>query len=143
MPAERVAMRQVREIIRLKFSARVPTREIARRLGIAASTVRGTLGRLESAGLNWPAPLVSSLAAVEGFFQAGAGVTFAAALKAGISADMLVEWQDLSGNTHISDALLHNTGAATASSTALKVAISDMVQVTGVIETGANLHLVA
>ena len=31
MPAERVAMRQVREIIRLKFSARVPTREIARR----------------------------------------------------------------------------------------------------------------
>jgi len=54
MPAERVAMRQVREIIRLKFSARVPTREIARRLGIAASTVRGTLGRFESAGLNWP-----------------------------------------------------------------------------------------
>ena len=121
MPAERVAMRQVREIIRLKFSARVPTREIARRLGIAASTVRGTLGNgSESAGLNWPAPLVSSLAAVEGFFQAGAGVTFAAALKAGISADMLVEWQDLSGNTHISDALLHNTGAATASSTALQ-----------------------
>ena len=56
MPAERVAMRQVREIIRLKFSARVPTREIARRLGIAASTVRGTLGNgSESAGLNWPA----------------------------------------------------------------------------------------
>jgi len=49
-------MRQVREIIRLKFSARVPTREIARRLGIAASTVRGTLGRFESAGLNWPLP---------------------------------------------------------------------------------------
>ena len=43
-------MRQVREIIRLKFSARVPTREIARRLGIAASTVRGTLGRFDSAG---------------------------------------------------------------------------------------------
>ena len=56
MPAERVAMRQMREIIRLKFSARVPTREIARRLGIAASTVRGTLRRFESAGLNWPLP---------------------------------------------------------------------------------------
>ena len=39
MPAERVAMRQAREIIRLKFSACVPTREIARRLGVAASTV--------------------------------------------------------------------------------------------------------
>src|SRR5450631_110712 len=56
MPAERIAMRQVREIIRLKFSARMPAREIARRLGIAASTVRGTLRRFESAGLNWPLP---------------------------------------------------------------------------------------
>jgi hypothetical protein len=56
MPAERVAMRQVREIIHLKFSACVPTREIARRLGIAASTVRETLRRLESTGLNWPLP---------------------------------------------------------------------------------------
>ena len=43
MPAERVAMRRAREIIHLKFSACVPTREIARRLGIAASTVRETL----------------------------------------------------------------------------------------------------
>ena len=30
MPAERVSMRQAREIIRLKFSASLPTREIAR-----------------------------------------------------------------------------------------------------------------
>ena len=36
MPAERVAMHQAREIIHLKFSACVPTREIAWRLGIAA-----------------------------------------------------------------------------------------------------------
>ena len=56
MPAERVAMRRAREIIHLKFSACVPTREIAWRLGIAASTVRETLRRLESAGLNWPLP---------------------------------------------------------------------------------------
>src|SRR5580700_11322614 len=49
-------MRQAREIIHLKFSACVPTREIARRLGIAASTVRETLRRLESTGLNWPLP---------------------------------------------------------------------------------------
>jgi len=45
MPAERVAMRQAREIIRLKFSADVATREIARRLGLAPSTVRETLKR--------------------------------------------------------------------------------------------------
>jgi hypothetical protein len=47
-------MRQVREIIRLKLSASIPTREIARRLGVAASTVRETLRRLEGAGLGWP-----------------------------------------------------------------------------------------
>ena len=54
MPAERVPMRQAREIIRLKFSAGVATREIARRLGLAPSTVRETLSRLTSAGLSWP-----------------------------------------------------------------------------------------
>jgi transposase len=54
MPAERVAMRHVREILRLKFSSRMSGREIARRLGIAASTVRETLRRFEAAGLNWP-----------------------------------------------------------------------------------------
>lgn len=50
MPAERVAMRQAREIIRLKFSASVPTRDLARRLGLAASTARETLKRFENAG---------------------------------------------------------------------------------------------
>jgi len=56
MPADRVSMRQAREIIRLKFSTSLPTREIARRLGLAPSTVRETLSRLESAGLCWPLP---------------------------------------------------------------------------------------
>ena len=56
MPAERVAMRQAREIIRLKFSGSLTMREIARRLGLAPSTVRETLKRLESAGLIWPLP---------------------------------------------------------------------------------------
>ena len=56
MPAERVAMRQAREIARLKFLAGVPTRAIARRLGVAASTVRETLRRFEGAGLGWPLP---------------------------------------------------------------------------------------
>src|SRR6202020_496903 len=54
MPAERVPMRQAREIIRLKFSAGVATREIARRVGLAPSTVRETLSRVSSAGLSWP-----------------------------------------------------------------------------------------
>ena len=65
MPAERVAMRQAREIIRLKFSADVATREIARRVGLAPSTVRETLKRIESAGLVWPLPNEMSDAALE------------------------------------------------------------------------------
>jgi transposase len=56
MPAERVAMRRVREIIRLKHSAGMATREIARRIGTSASTVRETLKRFEAAGLTWPLP---------------------------------------------------------------------------------------
>ena len=56
MPAERIAMRHVREIIRLKFSVSVPTRDIARRLGLAPSTVRETLKRFEGSGLSWPLP---------------------------------------------------------------------------------------
>ena len=49
-------MRHVREIIQLEVSAGISTREIARRLGMAASTVRETLRRFEGAGLAWPLP---------------------------------------------------------------------------------------
>jgi len=54
MPAERVPMRQVREILRLTFSGDVAGREIARRLGIAPSTVRAVVERFRSSGLSWP-----------------------------------------------------------------------------------------
>ena len=55
MPAERIGMRDAREIIRLKSSS-VSTHEIARRLGLARSTVRETLKRVDGAGLSWPLP---------------------------------------------------------------------------------------
>ena len=47
-------MRQVREALHLKLVAGAPTREIARRLGVAPSTVRETLKRFAAAGLAWP-----------------------------------------------------------------------------------------
>ena len=50
MPAERTSMRQVREVLRLKFVGGVPTREIARRIGVAPSTVRATIKRFQAAG---------------------------------------------------------------------------------------------
>jgi DNA-binding CsgD family transcriptional regulator len=46
MSAERIGMRDAREIIRLKFSG-LSTHEIARRLGMARSTVRETLKRAD------------------------------------------------------------------------------------------------
>jgi hypothetical protein len=52
MPAERTTMRQVREVLRLKFVGGVPTREIARRIGVAASTARTTIR--DTAQCRWP-----------------------------------------------------------------------------------------
>ena len=56
MPAERIAMRLVREILRLITAEQLSVREAARRTGKAPSTVRATLGRCRAAGLSWPLP---------------------------------------------------------------------------------------
>ena len=48
-------MRDAREVLRLK-AASVSTHEIARRLGLARSTVRETVKRAQTAGLAWPLP---------------------------------------------------------------------------------------
>ena len=64
MPAERIAMRQVREVLRLK-AVGVSGHEIARRVGVAPSTVRLTLKRLAAVGLSWPLPADLSNAALE------------------------------------------------------------------------------
>ena len=64
MPAERIAMRQVREVLRLR-AAGVSGNEIARRVGVAPSTVRLTLKRLAAAGLGWPLPAEMTDTALE------------------------------------------------------------------------------
>jgi transposase len=66
-------MRDAREIIRLKFSAGLATREIARRLGVAPSTVRETLRRLSMSGLSWPVAEGLSEAELEGALYGGRG----------------------------------------------------------------------
>jgi transposase len=48
-------MRQVREVLRLGFAG-ISKHEIARRTGLAPSTVRETLKRFASTGLTWPLP---------------------------------------------------------------------------------------
>src|SRR5438046_10127281 len=72
MPSERIAMRQVRDIMRLK-SAGLAVREIARRIGVAPSTVRLTLDWLAAAGLNWPLPDGLTDGALEAKLFANAG----------------------------------------------------------------------
>ena len=64
MPAERIAMRRVREVLRLK-TAGVGLNEIARRVGVAPSTVRLTLKRPASAGFSWPLPTKMTDTALE------------------------------------------------------------------------------
>ena len=57
-------MRQVRDVLRLK-AAGVSGNEIARRVGVASSTVRLTLKRFAVAGLSWPLPAELTDAALE------------------------------------------------------------------------------
>ena len=57
-------MRQVRDVLRLK-TAGVAINEIARRVGVAPSTVRLTLKQLAVAGLNWPLPVALTDTALE------------------------------------------------------------------------------
>lgn len=64
MPAERAAMRQVRDVVRMK-AAGISVREIAVRIGVAPSTVRLTMKRLEQAGLDEAAVADLSEAALE------------------------------------------------------------------------------
>ena len=57
MPTERIAMRRVREMLRLSRDAGLATREVARRTGVAPSTLREMFRRSERSGLAWPLPL--------------------------------------------------------------------------------------
>jgi transposase len=57
-------MRQVRDVLRLN-AAGVSGNEIARRVGVAPSTVRLTLKRLAAAGLGWPLPVETTDAVLE------------------------------------------------------------------------------
>lgn len=56
MPAERLPMRKIREILRLKWDCRLANRKIARSCGIGRSTVAEYARRAEAAGLSWPLP---------------------------------------------------------------------------------------
>jgi transposase len=55
MAAERLSMRQTREILRQKWALGLSHRAVARSLGIGLGTVSAALARVEVAGLDWAA----------------------------------------------------------------------------------------
>ena len=56
MAREPLSMRQIKEILRLKYQSQLSVRDIARSCGLPASTVGDYLKRAAAAGLQWPLP---------------------------------------------------------------------------------------
>ena len=56
MPTERLSMRRIREVLRLKHASGLSERLIARTLQISNGAVNSYLQRARVAGLAWPLP---------------------------------------------------------------------------------------
>ena len=56
MAQERLSMRKIREVLRLRFAAGLSARRIALSIDAARSTVSEVLQRASAAGLTWPLP---------------------------------------------------------------------------------------
>lgn len=56
MPRERIPMRKIKEVLRLKWSCGLSRRAIAKSCSVARSTVDEYVNRAVSAGLSWPLP---------------------------------------------------------------------------------------
>ena len=54
MPAKRLSMRKIKEILRLKHEVGLSARQIARSCSVSRSTVSEYLSRAWAAGLSWP-----------------------------------------------------------------------------------------
>ena len=57
MPAERLSMRKIREVLRLRYAQGLSSRQIARACSMGRTTVRGYLDRATKAGITWPVDL--------------------------------------------------------------------------------------
>jgi transposase len=56
MPGERLSMRKVRELLRLRWERQLPQRVIANSLRLSQASVSDYLSRARRAGLTWPLP---------------------------------------------------------------------------------------
>jgi len=65
MPAQRLSMRQVREVLRLKWAGGLSDRKIAHSLSVSRPTVAEYVRRAQAVGLSWPLPATLDEAALE------------------------------------------------------------------------------
>ena len=56
MPAKRLSMRKIKEILRLRYEAGLSNRQIARSGSVGRTTVAEYVSRAAAAGLSWPLP---------------------------------------------------------------------------------------
>src|ERR1700723_3445199 len=56
MPGERLSMRKIRELLRLRWEQHLPQRVIANSLGLSQGSVSDYLSRARRADLTWPLP---------------------------------------------------------------------------------------
>ena len=56
MPGERLSMRKIRELLRLRWEQQLPQRVIANSLRLGQASLSDYLSRARRAGLTWPLP---------------------------------------------------------------------------------------
>ena len=65
MPSERLSMRKIREVLRLRFAQGLSQRAIGTSLRLSTGAVNGYLSRARLVGLDWPLPDALSDAELE------------------------------------------------------------------------------
>ena len=56
MPAERVSMKKIRDVLRLTYELKMSRRQVSAATGIGRTAVTDYVQRLGAAGLSWPLP---------------------------------------------------------------------------------------
>jgi transposase len=56
MPGERLSMRKIREVLRLRYGHGLSQRAVGQSLGLSNGAVNGYLSRARQAGIRWPLP---------------------------------------------------------------------------------------
>src|SRR5258708_23840494 len=84
MPRPRVAMRNIREVLRLTFGEGLSRRQVSASSGVPLTTVSDYVARAVLAGLGWPLP--------QGLDDAGGGALLYPPPPASAAARPLPEW---------------------------------------------------